>query len=318
MYNPPFFYEVGDGITAIDTEYVRPRLDASHLLIDNGRAAFIDTGTNYSINNLMATLAAKNIAAEDVDYVFLTHIHLDHAGGAGTLMQLLPKATAVIHPRGAGHMANPEKLIAGTKAVYGEAQYNAMYGELVAIDEQRIKQPADGERILVGKRQFELIYTEGHARHHYCMMDVDNGIGFSGDSFGASYRETDTEQGEFIMPITSPVHFDPEAAHQAIERIMSYQPQALYLTHFSRVNQIEKLALDMHRRIDAYVDIALHHQHATERTEKITADLRSYLYQQLDEHGFDADIQQRDHVIGGDIMINAQGLVVWLDQQKHL
>ncbi len=314
MNTQTFFSDVGEGITAIDTEYVRPSLDASHLLIDSGRAAFIDTGTNHSVPNLMATLAAKNIAIEQVDTVFLTHIHLDHAGGAGLLMQQLPNATAVIHPRGAKHMANPEKLIAGTKAVYGEAQYKAMYGDLIAIDAHRIKQPEDGERIAVGKRQFELIYTEGHARHHYCLMDLDNRIGFSGDSFGSSYRETDTDKGEFIMPITSPVHFDPKAAHIAINRIMSYQPQALYLTHYSRVNNTQKLAEDMHKRIDAYVDIALRHQHDQERGQLIRNDLRDYIFQQLDEHGFDSDTQQRDALLGGDIMINAQGLEVWLDQ----
>src|SRR5215469_14947033 len=110
----------GDGITAVDTNYVRPLLDASHLIVRDGRGAFVDTGTSHSVPSLLdAVRASPGLTIEDVDYVFLTHIHLDHAGGAGELMRHLPKAKLVVHPRGAAHVADPAKLIAGTKAVYG-------------------------------------------------------------------------------------------------------------------------------------------------------------------------------------------------------
>src|SRR5690348_9955539 len=109
------------GITAIDTDYIRPGLAASHLIVQSGRAAFVDVGTNHSVPRLLAALEALGLAREAVDYVLLTHVHLDHAGGAGALLRELPRARAVIHPRGAPHLINPARLVMASIAVYGEA-----------------------------------------------------------------------------------------------------------------------------------------------------------------------------------------------------
>ena len=129
---------LNDGVLAIDTEYLRPLQDASHLIVEGGRAAFVDTGANDAVPLLLDALRQQDLDAGDVDYVFLTHIHLDHAGGAGLLMQQLPNARCVVHPRGAPHMVDPERLIAGTIAVYGEDRMRAMYGDIVPIDESRV------------------------------------------------------------------------------------------------------------------------------------------------------------------------------------
>ena len=252
-----------DGITAVDTDHVRPQLDASHLINEGGRAAFVDTGTNHSVPLLLAALAEHNLEPAAVDYVFLTHVHLDHAGGAGLLMQQLPNARVVVHPRGARHMIDPEKLIKGSKAVYGEEVFSAMYGDIQPIDAARvIEAPDDGEYSLSG-RNFRCFYTEGHARHHYCLHDPAAAAVFSGDSFGISYRELDTAAGEFIFPTTTPVHFDPDEAHRAIDRIMDCEPDSVFLTHYSRVSDLPRLADDMHRGIDDFSDIATRHaEHA--------------------------------------------------------
>lgn len=115
--------DYADGVTAIDTEYVRPHLDASHLIVHAGRAAFVDTGTALAVPLLLAALASKGLARDAVDWVFLTHIHLDHAGGAGALMQELPAARLVVHPRGAPHLIDPARLIVATRAVYGDETF---------------------------------------------------------------------------------------------------------------------------------------------------------------------------------------------------
>ncbi|HSF79458.1 MAG TPA: MBL fold metallo-hydrolase, partial [Steroidobacteraceae bacterium] len=162
-----------DGITAIDTDYVRPQLDASHLLLDHGRAAFVDTGTTLSVPNLLAALEARGIGRDQVDWVLTTHVHLDHAGGAGELMRHLPNARCATHPRGARHLVDPAKLIAGSIAVYGEDRYRELYGDIVPVAEDRMFVPGDGERISVGRRNLELIHTPGHALHHYCVVDLD-------------------------------------------------------------------------------------------------------------------------------------------------
>lgn len=312
MQQPPIYVDLDHGISAIDTEYVRPLMDASHLVVDAGRAAFVDTGTTLSVPNLLATLADKAIAVEQVDYVFLTHVHLDHAGGAGALMQTLPNATAVLHPRGAPHLIEPDKLIAGTKLVYGEAEFAKLYGEIPPIPAARVKTVEDGERLTLGERTLEFIHTPGHAMHHYCIVDHEHGGVFSGDTFGVSYRETDTANGEFIFPTTTPTHFDPDALHASFDRIASYAPRFVYLTHYSRVTNSPQLLQDLHRRLDEYVAIAERHAAATDRVAAIAAELGGYLFAQLEAHGYTGGRDAGTAVLGGDVKLNAQGLDVWL------
>ena len=141
---------LNDGVCAIDTEYLLPLQDASHLIVQDGRAAFVDTGANDAVPLLLDALRRQDLDAGDVDYVFLTHIHLDHAGGAGLLMQQLPNARCVVHPRGAPHMVDPERLIAGTIAVYGEDRMRAMYGDIVPIDASRVVVADDEARFEIG------------------------------------------------------------------------------------------------------------------------------------------------------------------------
>ena len=313
----PRFTDLDHGITAIDTCYTRPIAAASHLIVENGKAAFVDTGTSHAVPILLEVLKRKNIDAGDVDYVFLTHIHLDHAGGAGLLMQALPNAMAVLHPRGARHMVDPQKLVAGTIAVYGKEKYLELYGDITAIDADRIQVTEDGTVVEFCGRPFEFIYTPGHALHHHCIIDGSvRGI-FSGDTFGVSYRELDTEQGEFIFPTTTPVHFDPDALHRSVDRLMSYAPDAIYLTHYSRVGNLGRLASDMHRHIDAFVAIARTHADAVGRTTQMEADMYDYLSACLDAHGVTGDEARRHAILDMDITLNVQGLEVWLNRQKH-
>ncbi|MFZ8965302.1 MAG: MBL fold metallo-hydrolase [Steroidobacteraceae bacterium] len=306
--------DFADGITAIDTDYVRPRLDASHLVVDNGRAAYVDTGTTHSVPNLMAALTARGLEPGDVDWVLVTHVHLDHAGGAGALMQQLPNARCVVHPRGARHLVDPSKLVAGTIAVYGEDRYHALYGELVPLPEARVLEPADGERIRLGSRTLELIHTPGHALHHYCIVDLDTRRIFTGDTFGISYRDFDVEGREFIMPTTTPVHFDPEAMHASLARLMAYKPVAAYLTHYAEVRDLSRLSVELEERIDAFVALARRVAADRDRPQALRSGMFDLLGQWLDEHGFDADPARRHALLDDDIELNVQGLEVWLER----
>src|SRR6185369_4577645 len=124
----PRLTRFADGITAVDTEYLRPQMDAAHVVVTGSRAAIVDTGPNTAVPLILAALGELGVERDAVEYLFLTHVHLDHAGGAGALMRELPRATAVVHPRGAPHMIDPARLIAGTRAVYGEELYSRLYG----------------------------------------------------------------------------------------------------------------------------------------------------------------------------------------------
>lgn len=308
--------QLDDGITAIDTEFARPMMDASHLIVENGRAAFVDTGTNDSVPLLLDALQQQNLDRENVDFVFLTHIHLDHAGGAGQLMQALPGARCIVHPRGAAHMIDPGRLVAGTVAVYGADQARKMYGDIQPIDESRVVIAGDEQWFDLSGRKLQTIYTEGHALHHYCLNDpISRGV-FTGDSFGVSYRELDTAAGPFIFPTTTPTHFDPDAAHVAIERIMACQPKQLYLTHYSRVRDLDRLAADMHEGIDACAAIALKHKDARDALELIQDDLWDLLVKRVREHGCSGDDETLHAILHFDNLLNAQGLVSWLQRLK--
>jgi glyoxylase-like metal-dependent hydrolase (beta-lactamase superfamily II) len=308
----PFAVPVGNGVYRIDTEYLRPGLAASHLVVDDGHAVFVDTGAAPAHPRLMQALTEVGLAPDQVDYVFLTHVHLDHAGGAGQLMRALPRARAVLHPRGAPHMVDPAKLIAGTVAVYGEAMYRELYGEIVPVEADRVILANDGDRIALGSRTFELLDTPGHARHHYCAHDLDHDDIFSGDTFGISYRDFDTAAGAFIFPTTTPVQFDPAALHSSVDRLMARRPRRMVLTHFGPVGDLERLSGDLHADIDEFVAVARRHAGVPERADRIAEDVFTYLSARLDSHGFAGDEELRHQLLDPDVRLNTQGLEVWL------
>ncbi len=267
---------------------------------------------------LLDALDQQGLDAADVDYVFLTHIHLDHAGGAGLLMQKLPNARCVLHPRGAPHMVDPERLVAGTIGVYGEKRTREMYGEIVPIDAARVVVAEDRDWFELNGRRLQALHTEGHARHHYVLHDPASRGVFTGDSFGISYRECDTENGEFIYPTTTPASFDPVEAHKAVDRIMACKPRYLYLTHYSRITELDRHAAQMHTDIDAFVDIAMRHKDDPDRGERIERAMDDYLSTRLVDHGFKGDRDALSSVLDIDIVLNAQGLVAWLERlEKH-
>lgn len=313
----PDIIDQGNGVFAIDTGYLRPRMDASHLLVHRGRGAFVDTGTAHSVPLLLAALGRCGLNPADVDYVLLTHIHLDHAGGAGQLMNALPNATLVVHPRGKRHLVDPAKLIAGSIAVYGEKMYRRLYGELLPIPEERIRVIEDGEKLKLADRELKFLHTPGHALHHCCIVDREADAIFSGDSFGVSYREFDTAAGAFIMPTTTPIHFDPEAAHASIDRLLSYQVSRIFLTHYSAVSPPEKLARDLHADIDAFVEMTRQHAASDDPHAAMVSAMYDYLSLRLDQHGCELDPAERHRLLDPDIELNAQGLEYWLDRKMR-
>lgn len=302
------------GITAVDTDYIRPGLAASHLIVHGGRAAFVDVGTNHSVPRLLAALETLRIAREAVEYVLLTHVHLDHAGGAGALLRELPNARAVIHPRGAPHLIHPAKLIEASIAVYGEPTYRSLYGELVPIPAERVRLMRDGERIELAGRELLTVDTPGHAMHHYSIVDVGYRNIFTGDTFGLSYRELDTAAGAFVVPTTTPTQFDPEQLTASIEKLMGYGPQTAYLMHYSRVTDLPRLAESLKAQIRELSAIARRHAGAPDRATAIRADMRALWLALARRHGIELPESRIDDILGKDLDLNVQGLVAWLER----
>jgi glyoxylase-like metal-dependent hydrolase (beta-lactamase superfamily II) len=302
-------------IHALDAEYVRPHLAAIYLMRQHGHAAIIETGTNHAVPRVLAELARLGIAPEAVDYVIVTHVHLDHAGASGALLQACPNARLVVHPKGARHMIDPAKLIQGSIAVYGEAAYRELYGDIVPCPAERVIEAGDGHEIDFRGRTLSFIDTPGHARHHYCVHDsASNGI-FTGDTFGISYRDFDVDGRPFIFPTSTPVQFEPEALHASIDRLIALKPDAIYLTHYGKITDLERLAGDLHVLIDAYVDLARATPGQGMARHAWLRDALLDLYlERLRVHGCVLDTARLRELLDNDADLNAQGLLVWLDR----
>ena len=308
-------FELGHGITCIDTLYVRPGVASCYLIEHNGKAAFIDTGTTYTTSRLLDLLAEKGLTREDVEYIIPTHVHLDHAGGAGTLIEALPNAKLVIHPRGARHMIDPTKLVAGAKVVYGEEAFDKLYGELVAVPAERVIEAGDNFKLSLNGRELLFIDTPGHARHHFCIYDaLSEGI-FSGDTFGLSYREFDGPEGPFIFPPTTPVQFDPVAWHHSLDKMMALKPKRIYLTHFCMVENPLELVTQLRARIDEYTGLA----EAADKEnlyQNIVHGLENSMLAQLEKQKSPTTKKEALEILKIDIDLNAQGLQVWLESRE--
>lgn len=303
----------GNGIYAVDSGYTGTDVAAIHLIEEGGRAALVDTGNNDALVHVEQALAETGLSPEAVDYVLLTHIHLDHAGGAGAFIRAFPNAKLVVHPRGARHMAEPSKLFAGVSAVYGPERAKALYGELIPVPADRIIEATDGLELSLAGRTIRVFDTPGHARHHVCYLDTKSRSFFTGDTFGLSYRQFDVDGRPSIFPTTTPVQFEPDAMHDSIRRMEAEQPVAMYLTHYAQVTDVPRLAADLHRLIDAHVAIAERHAGAGEaRKQLIEDDIWALVAEEAKRGGWKTSETETRRILALDVELNAQGLDVWL------
>jgi hydroxyacylglutathione hydrolase len=307
-------FDYGYGICAVDSVYDRCLQTAIHLIVEEGRAAIVDTGTAHAVPRVLAALAAKGVAPRQVDYVILTHVHLDHAGAAGQLMARFPNARLTVHPRGARHMADPSRLLAATVAIYGEQETRRVYGEILPVPPDRIVETPEGTTLKLARRELHFLDAPGHARHHVVVRDGASGHIFAGDTFGLSYRELDQDGRQYSFPTTSPSQFDPQALHRSIDRMLSLGPAALYVTHFGRLTNLTVLAADLHRLIDAHAELGERHRRAgAERKRLLREGVTSLLLAERERQSWRLPSEKVLEVFALDVELNAQGLEAWLD-----
>jgi glyoxylase-like metal-dependent hydrolase (beta-lactamase superfamily II) len=303
------------GITTVDAEYVRPGFASVHVIERAGRAAIVDTGTNDSVPLVLQALEALGLAPDAVDFVFITHVHLDHAGGAGALLRALPRARAVAHPRSVPHLRDPSRLIEASRVVYGDARFDALYGTPLPIAPERVAETQEGERLRLGGSQFQVLHTPGHALHHHVLHDLDARAVFTGDTFGLSYRALDTARGPFIVPTTTPTQFDPDQLVASVRRVVALAPEALFLTHNGRVTGAQRLGAELEEQIASHVAIARRHATASDREHAIREALRRVWIERLEAHG--APAAAVDDWLAGDLELNTQGLIAWLQRSER-
>ncbi len=311
--------EIAPGVFLVDTGYMRPHLAACYIVRGRDTAAIVETGSYQTVPRLLAALDQLGIARGAVSHVIVTHVHLDHAGGAGALLRELPDAMLVAHPRGARHLVDPSKLWAGTIGVYGEEATLAMYGEPIPVPAARVVEAPDGHWLDLGARRLRFIDAPGHAKHHFVVLDEATRGLFTGDSFGLSYRETDGgPKGPFFFISTTPVQFDPAALHATIDRMLAERPERLYLTHYGLVEgNLEAHGAALHRGVDDHVRVARAAPPGPGRHQAIKAGLKAQLLAERARHGVPAAPALVLEVFENDLELNAQGLGVWLDAQPR-
>jgi glyoxylase-like metal-dependent hydrolase (beta-lactamase superfamily II) len=242
-------FEVAPGITGIDTRMVgRSKVTAAYL-VSAERPALIETGPSRSIGAVEEGLDAIGIGRESLAHVVVSHIHLDHAGGAGDLLSRYPNATLWAHERGVPHLADPTRLLASTIRAYGEDRVASMFGAPRPVPAERLRPLSEGTQLDLGGRVLEVMNAPGHARHEVFVRDRDTGALFTGDGFGVLLPDVG-----ILRPAAPPPEFDLELATDSIRRACQGGPSMLVFSHFGAVHDVEEtceLAVD---RLHAWTD----------------------------------------------------------------
>jgi glyoxylase-like metal-dependent hydrolase (beta-lactamase superfamily II) len=302
----------------LDADPANPEFVASYLRVAGDECAFVETNTAHSLPILLAALAAHGLSREAVRYVIVTHAHLDHAGGAGAVMQACPNATLLAHPRAARHLIDPAKLVASATHVYGAERFAALYGVIAPIPADRVQAQEDGAEVSLGGATLRFLHTRGHAKHHFVVHDPALDAVFTGDTLGLVYPRLQ-RAGLFTLASTSPTDFEPEEARQSIARVVALGAKTAYVTHFGAVGDVPAIGAQLSRCIDqaeGWLDEAA-------RSDAPVAALESRLRDQI-RAAIDAQARDRGLDLGPadwaslalDIDLNAQGIAFVADRAR--
>ena len=293
-------------LSTIDCEYVSPGLAAAYLRLQGDEAAFIETNTTHALPRLLAALAEAGLSAEQVRYVVVTHVHLDHAGGASALMAACPNATLLAHPRATRHLVDPGKLVTSARAVYGDAKFDALYGAIAPIDAARVQSLDDGASFALGDATLRVWHTRGHANHHFVVHDEARDTVYTGDTFGLVYPRLQ-RAGRFAYPSTSPTDFDAEAALASVERVLALGTRSACLTHFGEVADLREVATQLREWLNLSAALVKEAAGRTDAEAHLRARLTAEFQRRADAIGVSLDAEDRA-LIDVDLTLNAQGL----------
>ena len=309
---------VAENIYAIETGLYRHGLAACYLVREADRLALVDTGTAHTTPHLLQFIADLGLTPAHVDWIIPTHVHLDHAGGSGDLMAACPGARLVVHPKGAPHMIDPSRLAAGASAVYGAEGFAKDYKHLLPVPASRVILAEDGMEIDLAGRKLVFLDTPGHANHHGCIWDARTQGFFTGDTFGIAYKEFNNERGDMLFAPTTPVAFDPEAWLASIDRLMSYQPRRMYLTHYGCLENPAALAEDLRQSVRDLAALALAEEAGPKegRLDRLRTAVGDYLARRVQDHGCELPESRVRELLALDTDLNAQGLEVWLTRRQ--
>lgn len=308
-------------VTTIDCHYLKPQLAAAYLLHCGPKACFIDNNTSRALPYLLAALKQAGYTPDAVEYIIITHVHLDHAGCTGALLQHCPQAKVVAHPRAAPHLINPERLIRSAESVYGPEEFRRLFGEIVPVPEEKIIIPQDGDILRCGDNELQFIYTRGHANHHFAILDRTTKSVFTGDTFGIAYPQLQHGSTPFVFPSTSPTDFDAAEALQSYQKILTCGAQRAYLTHFGVLEDIQRACA----MLVSYTEFAAKLlQQLLQRTNYSGAEnyqfahtsWKNFFAEELARRGI-AITPEIEELLAMDCDLNAQGLVFVAERARR-
>ncbi len=308
-----------DQVRTIDCGYVEAGLACAYLVIDGDRAVFVENNTNFAVPLLLEALKEEGLSPEAVDYIIITHVHLDHAGGTGKLLAQCPNAKVLAHPKAAPHLIDPTRLIRSSIQVYGEKEFFQLYGEIQPVPENKVQTMRDGEEIQWGKRTLKFLHTKGHANHHFCIYDsFTNGI-FTGDTFGIGYTLFRNGKDSLLYPSTTPTDFDPEEALSSIDKILSTGADKAYLTHFGVWEDMRGGASQMKEGIIAMKNIWVSAEKSELSGETLVAFCENRVLSYLEDQILKRHLpygEKEERFIGFDAQINAQGIAFKIERAR--
>lgn len=240
-----------DGVIAIDTLTAGLTEVTAGYLLDAARPTLIECGPALTVEAVLEGLRTLGLDPGDLAYLVLTHVHLDHAGGAGDVAAAFPDATVVVSEHGARHLADPARLNASSARVYGPL-FDTVYGGCTPVPATRLRSVGDREELdLGGGRVLELLHTPGHAKHHLGVVDPSIGAVFSGDSVGVRLPGMSA-----IRPATPPPDFHLDAALASLQRYREREPDRIYLAHYGPMDPAEEVLDEAAEQLRHWVEVA--------------------------------------------------------------
>ena len=297
-------------VETIDLNFLgAEKVIASFLLLGGNSAAIVETGPTSCLEHLQAGLKANGVSPEDVWEVFLTHIHLDHAGASGHLAGLLPNATFYVHELGYPHLADPSKLVTSATRIYGE-RMDELWGEARPVPEERLVVLGDGEKVGAAGGRLVAHNTPGHAYHHLAYLEPDSGSLFAGDVAGIRLPGQ-----SYVRPPTPPPEIDVEAWVRSIENIRKIASATLHPTHFGSYEDVDRHLSELEQRLQDWLLFVEGRSHEGASREEISEELRTKGDAEMLAEGADPEESERYDLAGNYEMLTA-GILRYVEKRR--
>lgn len=315
MLQPRRIIDLGNRIHLVDGYDLGVAGRTGTYVICEEQLTLVETSASPSVPYILRGLQDLGLDPKEVRYIIVTHIHLDHSGGAGLLLKSCPNGKVVVHPKGARHLAHPQRLIEGARAVYGE-KFDELFDPILPIPEDKLITMADQDTLRIGPHcLLQFLDTPGHANHHFSIYDsVSNGI-FTGDTIGVYYPELAQQGAALYLPSTSPNQFNPEVMMESMERIRQLNVDRIYFGHFGMSEEPS----EVYRQLEYWLPLFLNTAEQAFTDEKSEEAIAARLYQQVEDWLTDRGISTNDSVysmIQLDLEVGAKGLFDYIKKKR--